>query len=291
MATATSRRVANSPTQAEPTKRMSLAEAITGSKKLPARIVIHGQGGIGKTSTAAHAPSPFFMLSPGETGLHTLIDAGVLPPVPNIEVQHWEDVLSVIEDLTVKEHPYKSFVIDTIDGLEQLGNRHVCATDYGGDWSERGFMGYMRGYRSMAAGPWRALLAALDKMREVKRVRPILLAHTGVSTFKSPEGDYDRWIPHMYKDAWELTFGWSDIVLFGQRTIVVTKERSRDKGKAAGVDKRFFSTAWTATADAKNRHNLPAEIDMGTSGKEAWNNFTTAIMSSHKNGKEASSNG
>ncbi len=266
-----------------------MAEAITGSRKLPARIVIHGQGGIGKTSTAAHAPSPFFLLSPGETGLHTLIDAGVLPPIPNIEVQCWEDVLSVVEDLTTKEHPYKTLVVDTLDGLEQVGNRHVCATDYGGDWSERGFMGYMRGYRSMAAGPWRALLAALDKMRELKHMRPILLAHTGVSTFKSPEGDYDRWIPHMYKDTWELTFGWADIVLFGQREVYVTKERPKDrKGKAEGGEHRVFYTEWRASADAKNRHNLPAEIEMGSSGKEAWQNFTKAIMTSRENGKEAS---
>jgi hypothetical protein len=250
--------------------------------------VIHGQGGIGKTSAAAHAQSPFFLLSPGETGLHTLIDAGILPPLPNLEVHDWEGVLSLVEELATTDHPYKTLVIDTIDGLEQLCNAHVCATDYSGDWSEKGFMGYQRGYRAMAAGPWRGLLAALDKMRELKRVRPILLAHTGMGNFSNPEGpDYNRYVPNMYKDAWQLTFGWADIVLFGQREIFVVKDRPKDqRGKAVGGDHRVFFTEWRASADAKNRHNLPPEIEMGNSGKEAWENFTAAITASRQNGKE-----
>jgi len=228
-------------------------------------------------------------LSPGETGLHTLIDAGLLSDVPNLEVHDWESVLGIVDELTTKETPYQTLVVDVIDGIEKLACQHVCDTDYQGDWSERGFMGYQRGYSAMAAGPWRGLLASLDKLREVRRMAIILLAHTGVGNFANPNGaDYSRFLPDMHKSAWQLTYGWADIVLFGDRDIIVEKERKNDaKGKATGGSIRTMHTEYDAAFDAKNRHNLAPEIDMGESGKEAWTNFIAAIKAGRNgNGKE-----
>jgi hypothetical protein len=41
-------------------------------------------------------------------------------------------------------------------------------------------------------------------------------------------------------------------------------------------------TEYAAAYDAKNRHALPESIDMGTSGKEAWDNFANAMKSGRK---------
>ena len=288
MATATpSQRSSRSLATAQPTKRMSLSDAATVGKKLPSRVMFHGQAGIGKTSFAAWAPSPLFLLTPGETGLHTLIDSGLLPPVPSIEVPAWDDLMGLIAELTETDHSHKTLVLDVVDGAEKLGNAHVCAVAYNNDWSESGFEGYQRGYRTMANTVWRELLAALDKLREVKRLGIILLAHTGVGNFNNPEGhDYNRWLPTMNKEAWQLTLGWADMVLMGKREVVTTKDRADRKAKGAGVDERVIITEWSAVADAKNRHNLPPEISMGSSGKEAWANFIAAI----KTGREGANN-
>jgi hypothetical protein len=227
-------------------------------------------------------------LSPGETGLHTLIDAGLLPEVPNIEVNDWDNTLAIVEELTTANHAYKTLVVDTIDGLEKLANSHVCETQFGGDWGEKGFMGFHRGYKVTASGPWRGLLAAFDRLREVKRMGIILLAHTGIGNFQNPSGpDFNRYAPDLYKDAWSLSFGWADIVLFGQREIAVSKDKTDRKAKGSGGDARVIYTEWSAFADAKNRHNLPPEIEMGTSGKEAWENFIKAIAAGKNgNGKD-----
>lgn len=279
---------------AVPTKRLSLADTIKGGKQLPSRLTIHGQGGIGKTSMAAYAPNPFFLLSPGETGLHTLIDAGLLPEIPNLEIDSWENLLAVVEELATTEHAYRSLVIDTIDGMEKLAQNYVCATDFAGDWGEKGFVGFQRGYKITAAGPWRGLLASLDKLREVKRMGIILLGHTVVANFQNPSGpDFNRYTPDMHKDSWALTYAWSDFVLFADREIVVSREKTDRKAKGFGGSARIIQTEYSATADAKNRHNLPAEIDMGLSGQEAWENLVAAIKAGRiqHNGKAGESNG
>lgn len=240
---------------------------------------------------AAHAPQPFFLLSPGETGLHTLIDAGLLPEVPNVEIDTWENQLAMVEELTTSEHQYRSLVVDTIDGIEKLAQSYVCAADFGGDWGEKGFSGFQRGYKMTASGPWRGLLAALDKLREVKRMGIILLAHTTVANFQNPTGpDFNRYTPDMHKESWSLTYAWADMVLFADREIVVSKEKTDRKAKGHGGTARIIQTEYAAVADAKNRHNLPPEIDMGNSGKEAWDNLVAAIKQG-RNGKVGESNG
>lgn len=267
--------------------RLSLADAINGSKKLPSRIVFHAQAGVGKTSLAAHAPYPFFILSKGETGLHTLMDNGLAPTVPNIEIQDWLDVLPLIQQLQTDEHEYRTLVIDVLDGLEKLANEHVCRTDYGGDWSEKGFMGYYRGFKAVAAGPWKEFLNEIDKLREIRKMGVLLLAHTASGNFRNPTGaDYDRYSPPMWRETWELTFGWADIVLFGYRAVTTEKERGERKAKAHGGGIRLISTEYDAAADAKNRHNLPPEIEMGNSGQEAWTNLVNALQAAKRGGKE-----
>ena len=278
MATASlPRRTTSGQPPAAPVKRLSLADAVKGGKGLPSRLVVHGQGGIGKTSFAAQAPKPFFLLSRGETGLHTLIDAGQLPEVPNLEVEDWDNALSIIDELTTGGHDYKTLALDVLDGFEKMCNEAVCRTSFNNDWGAKGFANYAAGNRFVASGPWRELLNSLDRLREQKRMAVILLAHTGQGNFKNPTGaDFDRFAPSMYKDVWQLTFGWADIVLFGYPEVIASKERGESKAKGISGE-RVFRTEWDAAFDAKNRHGLPPEIPMGRSGAEAWNNFIEAL--------------
>lgn len=192
-------------------------------------------------------------------------------------------MFSIIEDLTNTEHDHKTVVLDVLDGFEKLAKEYVCAKDFKNDWSTRGFANYAAGDKAVANGPMRELVVALDKLREVKRIGIICLAHTSVGNMRNPLGpDYDRFVPDMYKDSWNLFYGWADIVLFGLHEIVASKEKGEQKAKAAGGEVRIMRTVYDASSDAKNRHNLPAEIEMGNSGKEAWNNFKTALIEGRK---------
>lgn len=274
-------------------KRVSLASFRKGSTNLPPRICIHGRAGIGKTESAASAESPVFVMTPSETGLHSLMDAGRVPlTIPNIEVHSWDEYMGTIEALTTDKHSAKTLVVDVISGAEKLANVHVCNTDYAGDVSAKGFLNYQAGYRTVAMGVWKQMFAALDRLRVERQMMIVLLAHTTVANHRNPSGDdYQRWLPSFDgKYAWEATFAWCDMVLMADYEIFTHKESpdKNAKAKAKGGDRRFFHTNWNPAWDAKNRSGLPDEVEMGDSGKVAWKNLMAAIEDSKtSNGKES----
>lgn len=248
----------------------------TKGSGLPSRLILHGVEGIGKTSFAACGPDPIFLMARGETGLETLIDAGRLKDVPHLpELMDWASVLSAIEWLTTAEHKFRTLVIDTLNGMERLVHEFVCQRDYRGDWGKQGFTSYMQGFE-VSLGDWREFLSALDRLREQRKMAIVCLCHTKVGTFKNPEGaDFDRYTPAVHPKTWELTHRWADHVLFANYFTVVQQDGARHKG--LGGQKRVMYTVRHAAYDAKNRAGLPEEIDMGTTGQEAWGNFMAAM--------------
>ena len=259
------------------TRKMSLSDVTTKGKGLPSRMVIHGVEGIGKTSFPANSPNPIYLQARGETGLETLIDSGRLSEVPHLpEIQTFNELLEAIDMLCREDHGYQTIVLDTINGFERLCHEHVCRKHFNNDWTDKGFMGYGRGFETSLAD-WRELLIALDRLRETKSMAVVALCHTKVTTFKNPEGpDYDRYAPDMHAKTWGLTHKWADIVLFANYETFTEKDGLRHKA-ASGEQVRFLYSERRAAFDAKNRHGLPFEISMGSSGKEAWSNFISAI--------------
>ena len=285
MATAQASRVTNSRTQQS--SRPSLATVTGKGSGLPNRYVIHGVEGWGKTTFGAHFPKPIFVQTRQETGLETLIDNGQLPEVPHFpgEAGNWVELLGMIDALIEDPHEYKTFVMDTLNGAERLCHEHVCTRDFDGIWTDKGFMGYQRGFE-VALADWREFLSKLDHLRTDRRMTVVLLCHTKVGTFKNPEGpDYDRYQPDCNAKTWSLTHKWADVVLFGNYEVFVqggTVGDKAKKGKAAG-QQRMLYTERHASYDAKNRLGLPSEIEMGSSPQEAFKNFTDAIRA----GREA----
>lgn len=253
--------------------------------------------GWGKTSWSAQTPFPVFIQTKGETGLETLINSGRLKETPHFpETTSWADLLAQIEALTTLDHPYKTLVIDALNGAERLCHEHVCHRDFNDDWTDRGFMGYMRGYE-VALSDWRLLLNVLDQLRSSKRMTIVLLSHTRVKTFKNPEGaDYDRYAPDIHEKNWSLTHKWADCCLFGNFEVALTAVQKNEKtgasrGKATGGNVRVMYTERHASYDAKNRLGLPAEIEMGDSPEQAWANFMNALKHGRQESGKAESNG
>ena len=264
-------------------KRLSLSEIQKAGQKLPSRVIVHGPPGSGKTSWAAYAPNALFLMSRGETGLVTLIDNEQLPQTNHLEVKSWDELIGVIDELTTTDHQHKTLVMDVLTGFERLAQEMVCNRDLKGDWSERGFEGFQRGYRMTASGPWKELLIALDRLREVKRMGIIGLCHSAVTKVPNPSGaDFIKYAPSLFKDTWEITQGWADMILFFGRTIGVEKDKGDKHSKAVGASGGVIHTSYDPSFDAKHRHGLPEEIEMGTSGQQAWNNFATALATGRK---------
>lgn len=272
-----------------PSQRMSLAEVSSKGRNLPSRYILHGVEGIGKTSWGAETPSPIFIMTRGETGLETLIDSRQLPDVPHFpEVMDWQNLLSCVEALTTQDHDYKSLVIDTLNGCERLCHEYVCKQQFGGDWGERGFTGYMRGYEASLVD-WMLFLNALDRLRESRSVAIVALSHTKVKPFKNPEGsDYDRFQPDMHEKTWGVSHKWADAVFFlNYEAAITTQTDPTKKGKVRkSTQSRIMYTERRAAFDAKNRFGLPAEIEMVDDYKTGWGNFKTALIEA-KNRKDS----
>lgn len=262
-------------------KRDFLGEVKMSGQGLPNRVVLHGVEGVGKTSFGANAPRPIFLMARGETGLETLIDSGRVVQTPHFpETQSWGDVLGAVRSLIASEHEFKTLVIDTLNGIERLCHEEVCRRDFKGDWTDKGFMGFMRGYE-VSLADWREFLSLLDQLRAERRMSILVLAHTKVGTFKNPEGpDFDRYQVDMHHKTWSLTHKWADMVLFANYFTLASKD---DGGRIKGMggQERVLYTERHASYDAKNRHGLPGEIAMGSSGNEAWGSFVAALRAGH----------
>jgi hypothetical protein len=258
-------------------RRPTLADVTTAGSGLPSRGVIYGPEGTGKTTLGAMFPKPIFLMTRGETGLETLIDAGRVPETPHFpELLSYSDVLGAIRTLTDGSHEYKTLVVDTINGAERLCHEHVCQRDFGGRWGRDGFASFNSGY-DVAQADWRELLTALDRLREVRCMGIIALGHARIAPFKNPEGaDYDRFTPDLHAKTWGLTHKWTDYVLFLNLDTYVDAGRSQ-RAKGKGGTRRVLHTERTAAFDAKNRHGLPERIDCGDNAAEAWANLAAAM--------------
>jgi hypothetical protein len=238
---------------------MSLGAVTKGRVERPRRIVLVGTEGIGKSTFAGQSPTPIFLGA--EDGTSEL-DVTRLP-----EPRTWDDALDAIHLLTVEEHDYKTFVVDTLDWLEPLCWAHVCAL---GKKSSIEEFGYGKGYVE-ALDKWRIFLSRLDALRSKRSMGVILIAHSWIKPFKNPEGeDFDRYEMKLHAKASGLIKEWADAVLFAHyETFAAASKEKRAKGVSTGA--RLIHTTRTAAWDAKNRYGLPDSLPL------SWDDFDAAV--------------
>lgn len=245
--------------------RMSLSKVVSGRIVRPMRLCIYGLEGVGKSTFAASAPSPIFLGA--EDGTSEL-DVKRFPQPQNVA-----DVLEALSELATVEHDYRTLVIDTLDWMEPLIWYQVCVMcAKPGRPPLRSIeeLGYGKGYVE-AGGVWRTVIAALERLREAKRMDVVLLAHSWIKSFKNPGGeDYDRFEMKLHKGAAATWREWCDAVLFADHDIT-TYEDDRKRIKGIGSGARVLRTEHNAAWDAKNRYDLPPSLPLD------WEAFGEAV--------------
>lgn len=253
MATATKAPARNNGAQTPAPSRMTLASITRKIEPRPDRILLVGTEGVGKTTFAAEAPSPVFICA--EDGLPPVLGEVPRFPVP----QSLSDVLDALRVLVREDHEFQTVVVDTIDWLEPIIWRELCARN---SWADIEAPGYGKGYVA-AADEWRKLLAALDVLRNRKGMEVILLAHASIKTFQNPAGgDYSRYECKLNKNAAALVKEWTDVNLFAVHEEFAEIKNGRETRKGVSTGRRVIHTARTAAWDAKNRYDLPAELPL-----------------------------
>jgi len=224
------------------------------------RIQLYGVEGIGKTTFAANAPNPIFILT--EDGL------GSLP------VQHFplatstDEVLDAIGTLYNEAHKYQTVVIDSLDWLEAIIQREIEEKYDAKD------LAYGKG-AMIAAEKWRVILEGLNALRMDRGMIVILLAHATIKRFDSPEVEpFDRYQPKLQERSNALVREWCDAVLFANYKTVIKHDdvgfnKTVNRGISTG-ERLLFCNERPAYM-AKNRYQLPDSIPL------SWEAFENAI--------------
>lgn len=223
-----------------------------GRVSAPRRTLLYGVQGIGKSTWAASAPEPIFL--PTEEGLND-VDTSSFPVL-----RTWQDVTGAVEALYTKQHSFKTVVIDTLDWLEQIIWRELCAVEKKQNIEA---FGYGKGY-TMVLPYWRYLLEGLDALRSDRGMHVILLAHSEIKRFESPTTPaYDRFGPRIHKAAAAVLQEWCDEVLFANwRVFVSAVDADKDKGRGIGTGERVVHTTEQPYCAAKNRLGLPETLPL-----------------------------
>jgi len=224
------------------------------------RLMVYGVEGIGKSSMAAGAPNPVYILT--EDGLGSLkVDHFPL-------ATSFQDVMDSIASLYKDNHAFETVVIDSLDWLEAIIQREIEQKYDAKD------LAYGKG-ALIAAERWREILDGLNALRNDKGMIVILIAHTTIKRFDSPEVEpYDRYQPKLQERSNAVVREWADAVLFANYRTIVKKDdvgfnQTNNRGISTG--ERLLFTSERPAYMAKNRYNMPESIPL------SWDAFAEAI--------------
>lgn len=237
---------------------------------IPARTLIHGEPGVGKTTFAAGAPDVVFICT--EQGTNNLaVQRARLEDETALNGERdpntFEETCLVLDALIAgaKQANIKNVAIDTIDSLEKQIHDHLCKM--GNKRSIADFT-YGKGF-DLAVDAVRAVLSRLEKLQSVG-VGIILLAHTKTENFNNPEGqDFNYYEVKVNKKIGGLLVEWCDNVLFARRGQYALEENGKVRGVGDGA--RFLHTQKAPTFVAKNRFDLPEKLPL------SWSEYQRAM--------------
>lgn len=220
-----------------------------GVKKTPLKVVIYGPESIGKTTLASQFPQS--LIVDVENGSNSL-------NVRRIRCdKSWEELLSIVKEIVATPNICKTVVIDTADWAEYLCSKYVCEKYKKQNIDD---FGYGKGYTYLTE-EFKNLLDVLDSAVDAG-LNVVVTAHAKPRKFELPEemGSFDRYELKLTKNTAPIVKEWCDALLFCNfKTYVITDETNKKKAQGS---RRTIYTTHSAVYDAKNRHNLPEEMDM-----------------------------
>jgi len=233
------------------------------------RLVAFGVPGIGKTSFAAQAPNPIFILT--EDGLGN-IEAPHFPLVTKVD-----DVRQALDTLLTEEHNYETVVLDTADHLE-----YIIAAEIEAKYEAKDLAYGKQAIKQQEV--WQDLLERFNALRNDRGMVVIILAHAQIKRFDSPETEpYDRYQMKLSERSAAYLREWCDALLFANYRTLIRKDDAGGFGKtnARGITtgERLLFTSEKPAYTAKNRFSMPESIPMD------WDSFVAAIEQSRKSNK------
>jgi hypothetical protein len=220
----------------------------------PPRITIYGPSGIGKTTFAASAPEPIFILT--EDGLGD-IEAPHFPLATT-----FEEVLEALATLGKEEHTFKTVVIDSLDWLEPLVWNATCKR-LGVTSIEA--PGYGKGYVESSI-EWKQFFQYVTALRDFKNMNVIMIAHGAIVRVEDPvHPAFDMHCLKLHKRAGAIAEEYSDIVGFAAMKTLLTTETAgfgEKRNRAISTGEHILYLSGTPAFMAKNRYHMPDSVSL-----------------------------
>jgi hypothetical protein len=236
---------------------IDLKKLSKGRQDRPARVLLFGLDGTGKTTMAAGSPNPFFI--DANKGSHKLDVQRVIPDTWD-EVQEW---VQAVERGDVK---CDTLVLDTLGDLEGMSHKALFGSSNVAEWQG----GWGRGDQE-AIAKWREFLNLLERVWN-KGKGIVMVGHATVTPFNDPAGPaVDRYTVACRPRLAGLLRGWCDYVLFTKEDVHTQKVDGREKGVSTGI--RYIHTKRTPAYDAKARGTslFPDKLLL------SWREFDAAV--------------
>ena len=225
---------------------------IEGKEKRPLKIVVYGPEGIGKSTFASQFPDPLFIDTEGGTS--------------NLNIRRikcnksWNELIAIVKEIYDNPTICKTVILDTADWAETLCSNAVCEKYRKNNLEDWGFG---KGYVYLQ-DEFSKILSLLDQLIEVG-INVVITAHAKPRKFELPEeqGAFDRYEMKLTRQVAPLIKEWCDALFFvNYKIYVVTTENNSKKAQGG---KRVLYTTHNPTYDAKNRFNLPEELELNFS--------------------------
>lgn len=221
-------------------------KVISGKIDKAQKIVLYAPEGFGKSTFASHFPKPIFIDVEGGTNL-----------IACDRTEKPESFAAIVADVKdAINSGYKTIVLDTIDWTERLSLEQVCREN---DIPSIESIGYGKGYTYNLEKMGKFLNLLQDAVEKGKNV--VVLAHCMMRKQERPNDPaFDRYELKLTKQTAPLVKEWADMLLFANYKYIVYEEKGTKKKKASG-GKRVMYTTHNPCWDAKNRHDLPDEME------------------------------
>ena len=226
-----------------------MLKIIEGREKRPLKIVIYGPEGIGKSTFASKFPDPLFIDTEGGTS--------------NLDVRRikcsksWDELLLIVKEIIKNPTICKTLVLDTADWSETMCINAVTEKYRKNNIED---FGYGKGYTYLL-DEYTRLLSLFDELIEVG-INVVITAHAKPRKFELPEeqGAFDRYEMKLTRQVAPVIKEWCDALFFvNYKIYVVTTENNTKKAQGG---KRVLYTTHNPTYDAKNRFDLPEELEL-----------------------------
>lgn len=231
---------------------ISLANLRRATATLPARIIVYGPHGMGKTTLAAEFPNAVFLQIEDGTPSDISIDTFG-------KLKSYDEVLEAIGALYSEDHGFQTVVLDSLDKFEPLVWANTCKAQ---KWESIESPGYGKGY-VMADATWREFLDGCDALRH-RGMMVVLIAHSEIGRFDDPTTvSYSKYDLRLHKRALALVQDEVDAILFVNQDATIKSEKlgfDKSRAHAEGGLQRWIHTEPRPHINAKNRYGLPSKI-------------------------------